>query len=168
VLRVLPGPAERVVMKRLLVMFLALALALAPAASADAASGKGKGKASPKACVAKKTLNGNKGKKAKKCGKKAKKVKKAKKNATAKAAPTAPEQAAAERECRADRRLDPEGFVADFGAGKDAVAKCAAELLEQLTSEPLEEEPAEGEEIVDDTTLEPEVVEDAQAEEELL
>jgi hypothetical protein len=152
-------------MKRLSVMFLALVLALTPAATADAAKGKGgKGKsAAAKTCVAKKTAKGKKAKKARKAC-----AKKAKKKATHQAPATAPEQAAAERECRADRRLDPEGFITDFGASKDAVAKCAAELLEQTEVEPLEEEePYEGHEVTGDAPtgdLEPEVVDDVPAE----
>jgi hypothetical protein len=132
-------------MKRLVVMCMALVLAFAPAATADAAKGK-KGKAAAKSCLVKKTAKGKKAKKARKA------CAKAKKKATKKAGATDPQQAAAERECRADRRLDAEGFAADFGTGKDAVARCAAELLEQLgADEPLEEdEPLEGDDILDD------------------
>jgi hypothetical protein len=123
-------------MKRLIVMFMALALALTPAAAAEAAKG-GKAKNAAKACAVKKGKKGKKAKKARKACAKAKKQRKA--------AAVAPERAAAERECRADRRLDPEGFVADFGAGADAVAKCAAELLEATAGEeePLEDEGVE-------------------------
>ena len=126
-------------MKRLIVVCMALVLALAPAATAEAAKG-GKSKGAAKTCVAKKSVKGKKGKKAAKKAAAKKKAKKAKKTTSA-------ATAGAERECRADRRLDPEGFAADFGGSADAVAKCAAELLGQGAGdevlpddEPLEDE----------------------------
>jgi hypothetical protein len=129
-------------MKRLIVMCVALVLALAPAATAEAAKG-GKPKGAGKTCVAKakKASKGKKAKRAKKaCAKKVKKVGKAKKTTSA-------ATAGAERECRADRRVDPEGFAADFGSSADAVAKCAAELLGHGTSDDVvpEDEPLEDE-----------------------
>ena len=134
-------------MKRLIVMCMALALAFAPAATADAAK-RGKGKSgAAKTCVVKKSLKGKKGKKARKaCAKK--------KKATKKAA-VDPQVAAAEKECRADRRIDAEGFAADFGTAKDAVAKCAAELLEQQAGEePLDEEESfDGEDVAEDEVV---------------
>ena len=130
-------------MKRLIVICMALLLALAPAATAEAAKG-GKSKAA-KTCVAKKAAKGKNAKKAnkaKKCAKKAKKAKKAPK--------VAPATAAAERDCRADRRLDPDGFTADYGTGNAAVAKCAAELLQSSEEEPLDDELLENEPAEDD------------------
>ena len=138
-------------MKRLIVMCAALALALAPSATAEAAKG-GKSKGAAKTCVVKKAKKASKGKskKAKKaCGKKkAKKVVK-------KAAPSPAATVVAQKDCRADRRLDPEGFAEDFGTGDAAVAKCAAELVAEQKAgddaedlpldEPLEDEPIESE-----------------------
>jgi hypothetical protein len=126
-------------------MCLALVLALTPAAAAEAAKG-GKGKSAAKSCAVKKAKKGKKAKKARKCAKK-----------TTKKKAVAPQRAAAERECRSDRRVDGEGFATDFGTGKDAVAKCAAELLEQTAgeppleeeNEPLDDEGLEGEEPID-------------------
>ena len=129
-------------MKRILVICMALVLALTPATAAEAAKGGKSGKAkAAKTCSAKKAKS-----------KKAKKAKKAcKKAAKKKAAPAAPQQAAAEKECRTDRRIDPEGFVTDFGSGRDAVAKCAAELLEQTSGDDLDDELGdEGEEPIED------------------
>ena len=137
-------------MKRLIVMCMALLLAFAPVATAEAAKG-GKSKGAAKTCVAKKTAKGKKAKKAKKaCAKKAKKAKKVKK------APAASTEAAlAKRDCRDEQHEDPESFVADFGSGAAALARCAAELLgegsddervdEGEAAEPLENEPADEE-----------------------
>ena len=139
-------------MKRVIVVCMALLLALTPAATAEAAKG-GKSKRAAKTCVAKKTAKGKskKAKKAKKACSKAKKAKKTKK------APTATSEAAlAQRDCREDQRLDPEAFAADFGAGADALARCAAELLAEgadddvLEDEPLADELPEYEEPLED------------------
>ena len=126
-------------MKRLIVMCMALCWRLAPAATAEAAKG-GKSKGAAKTCVAKKSRQGQEGEEGQEGLRQ--------EGQEGEEGQEGPDRhvrgrRSPKRDCRADRREDPEDFAADFGSGAAALAKCAAELLGEGSGDELlaEDEP---------------------------